>query len=250
MSTYLIAIPTYNRFKEIQNKTLKTLKEANIDKSKIYIFVANQEEFDLYSKNVPTELYYKIIIGEKGIVNQRNFISNYFEKEQYIISMDDDIEELQILENNKLIKLENINDFFIKNYELLKEKNLLIWGIYPVRNAFFMYDKITTDLRFIIGVMFGFIVNHKVILNLNSEVKEDYEQSILYYKLCGGLLRLNNVTIKTKFNAIGGIGVDRTNQNKIAVNYLLNSYPEFLKRKYRKNGTEELRIVKSEEVLS
>ena len=41
---YKIAIPSYKRAVTIQNKTLKLLNEHNIDKNKITIFVADEEE--------------------------------------------------------------------------------------------------------------------------------------------------------------------------------------------------------------
>lgn len=47
MINYIIAIPSYNRTTELTNKTLHTLKEANISKNKIYIFVANKEQYKL-----------------------------------------------------------------------------------------------------------------------------------------------------------------------------------------------------------
>ena len=110
---YVIAIPSYNRSDVISNKTLKMLYEGNIIKNKIYIFVANQREFILYKENVLPELYNKIIIGKKGITNQRNFIANYFPEGQYVVSLDDDIEEFEILKGEKLVKFKDLNGFFI-----------------------------------------------------------------------------------------------------------------------------------------
>jgi len=182
--SYVIAIPTYNRVNEIIKKTLNALYEGNVNKSKIYLFVANKKEYDLYEKNVPKNLYNKIIVGKKGITNQRIFISKYFKEGQYIVSMDDDVEELEILKGEKLVKLNNLHKFFIDGLKLLEKEKLYIWGIYPVRNPFFMYNKITTDLRFIIGVTFGYINRHMKGLypSIKSETKEDYEQTILFFK--------------------------------------------------------------------
>ena len=148
--TYVVAIPTYNRVQEVTNKTLATLKEGGVSKNKIYLFVANKQQYDLYEKNVPKNLYNNIIIGKKGITNQRIFISQYFKEGQYVISMDDDVEELEFLKGEKLVRLKDINNFFINAYKLMKKEQLFIWGIYPVRNPFFMYNELTFDLRFII----------------------------------------------------------------------------------------------------
>jgi hypothetical protein len=244
--TYVIAIPTYNRVEEVINKTLSTLKNGGISKNNIYLFVANKQQYNLYEENVPKNLYNKIIIGKKGITNQRIFISNYFEEGQYVISMDDDVEALEVLKKDKLVAIKDLNKFFMTAYKLMKKENLFIWGIYPVHNPFFMYNTITFDLRFIIGVTFGFIVRHnkKIKMSINSETKEDYEQTILYYKMDGGVIRFNNITAKTKFNAPGGLGPDRFERNKKAAEYLVKKYPDIVSRNDRKDGTPEIKLKK------
>jgi hypothetical protein len=177
MINFVVAIPSYNRENIIATKTLKTLKEGGVSPKKIYIFVANKQQYKLYDEVVPKNLYNRLVIGKKGITNQRKFISQWFPERQYIVSIDDDVDEIQILnkKGDKLVKLEDINNFFISSYKLLKKGDLYIWGIYPVRNEFFMKPTITTDLRFIIGVLFGYINRHnkKIYPSIQSESKED-----------------------------------------------------------------------------
>ena len=88
--TYVIAIPSYNRSEILINKTLKFLKDCEINPKLINIFVANDEEYKIYNSAIPKELYGKLIIGKKGIANQRKFISYYFPKGKNILSIDDD----------------------------------------------------------------------------------------------------------------------------------------------------------------
>jgi hypothetical protein len=248
-SNYVVAIPSYNRINEIINKTLTTLKKGKVSKNKIYIFVANKQEEKLYEENIPKKLYNEIIVGKKGITNQRIFISKYFDDGQYIVSMDDDVEELQKMKNEKTLEtIENLDIFFKYAYKELKKENLYIWGVYPVRNAFFMKKTITTHLRFIIGVTFGYINRHENILypSLKSETKEDFEQSILFYKNDGGVLRFNFITPKTKFNSEGGLGKDRAERNKKAAEYLKKKYPDIITIFHRENGMTEVKFSKKE----
>ena len=128
MVNYVVAIPTYNRQDVLENKTLKTLIDGGVSKNKIYLFVANQEQYRLYEESIPKNMYKEIIIGKKGIANQRNFIANYFDEGQYVVSMDDDVEEFQMLRGEKLAKLKNIDDFFVDAYKLLKKTNYLFGG--------------------------------------------------------------------------------------------------------------------------
>lgn len=245
MSNYVIAIPSYNREDVIVSKTLNTLKEGGVSKSKIYIFVANKQQEKVYEENVPKNLYHTIIVGKKGITNQRIFISKYFPERQYIVSMDDDVEEMQIMKNkDKLLKIRDLDEFFKDAYKKLKQENLFLWGIYPVHNPFFMKQKISDHLRFIIGVTFGYINRHdkKLYPSVKAETKEDYEQSILFYKHDGGVLRFNYITPKTKFNAEGGLGKDRFERNKNAAEYLKKKYPDIITIFHRANGMTEVKF--------
>ena len=235
---YVVAIPSYNRPNEIIKKTLKTLADGGVSKERIFIFVANDEQAELYK---PTG--YKIVVGVLGIANQRVFISNYFPIGQYIISLDDDVEELQTLHESKLVRLTDLHTFFTSSYETLMRENLFIWGIYPVRNAFFMKSGVMTkSLKFLIGVCYGYINRNIPELYPTAEGKEDIEQSILYFKRDGGVIRFNNIAVKTKFNAEGGLGKDRFEMNEKASQLLQKKYPDVVKIFHRKNGMSEVRL--------
>lgn len=242
MCNYVIAIPSYNRPKELLRKTIMTLVHGQVDTSAIHIFVANREEFDIYKPIFPT---LKVIIGELGIRNQRIFISKYFPENQYIVSIDDDVEALNMLDDKKLKVIINI-DFFIKQaYDRLITEHLNLWGIYPVNNPFFMKPVVTTKLKFIIGVIHGYINRHNDLLypNIQSETKEDYEQSLLFYKMDGGVVRFNYISAKTKFNAVGGLGKDRHERNRLAAEYLQSMYPDYISTFNRKkNNMSEVRF--------
>jgi hypothetical protein len=244
MNNFVVAIPSYNRENIITTKTLQTLKDGGISPQKIYIFVANKQQYNLYNNLVPKNLYNEVVIGKKGITEQRKFISSWFPEGQYIVSIDDDVDEIQILnKKGKLVKLENINNLFISSYKLLKKEGLYIWGIYPVRNDFFMKPTITTDLRFIIGVLFGYINRYdKRLIPSRIKSKGDYEQTILYYKLDGGVLRYNFIAAKTRFNAEGGLGKDRKQMSSDSANYLKQKYPDIITIFHRKNGMTEVKL--------
>ena len=246
---YKVAIPSYKREKILLKKSLPTLIKGKVSPGQIYIFVANNAEKKAYEEAIPKSMYNKIIVGKKGIANQRIFIRNYFDTGNYVVSIDDDIEALMKYVNEKqLSKISNVDAFFKQAHKMLKKHNLYIWGIYPVSNPFFMKNgaKISTDLRFLIGGLHGYIVRKGKDLNPSSkaEGKEDYEQSILYYLKDGGVLRFNRITIKTKFLAPGGLGGEgkRFQINKTAAEYLKKRYPNLVTIFHRKNGMTEIKI--------
>lgn len=244
MSEYAVAIPSYNRTKEIVNKSLQTLKRGGVSPAKIHIFVANKQQEKLYKEAVPDDLYGKIVVGKKGIANQRKFISDYFPEGKHVVSIDDDVEKVLKLRAGKLAEITNLDKFFRDSFTLLKKEGLYLWGIYPVTNPFFMKDNVSTGLKFVIGVLHGYINRHSRDLKPSpkAESKEDYHQSILFYLKDGGLIRYNNITTKTKFNAPGGLGTDRYKMNLEAAQFLEGKYPDMVRRADRKNGTPEIRL--------
>lgn len=247
---YVVAIPSYNRCDIITHKTLKTLQDGGVPSKCVYIFVANKLEEKLYLNAVPKELYGKIVVGKKGITHQRRFIVKYFSENQYIVSVDDDIEGLFIKKSDTLLKkIVDLNKFFNRAFECLKKEKLYIWGVYPIKNPFFMQDTVTTNLKFIIGTIYGFINRHtkNIQPSLNIAEKEDYEQSIKYFIKDGGVLRYNNITFQSKKHSKGGLGETsgRLEANKFAADYISKTYPDYVKIFHRSNGMTELRMALS-----
>lgn len=246
---YKIAIPSYRREYLLHDKTLQMLKNGHIDPSIITIFVANEEEKTRYEKIIDKFLFGEIVVGKPGITNQRNFIKQYYDVGDYVVSLDDDLEYIskKTDKGDSLIKVENLDVFFTTNHTLLLETGMYLWGIYPVHNGFFMKAKMEmrTDLRFIIGLCHGFIVREdRLLLSPYAECKEDVEQSLLYYIKDGGVIRLEKYAAKTKFLSAGGLGKikERLILAKNAAVYLMETYPDFIKVWFRKNGMAEVKL--------
>lgn len=252
LNDYLVAIASYNRPKTLKNKTMNLLQKNNIDPKKVHIFVANNKEKKEYENTLDKNSYNKIIVGKKGIKNIRNFMPKYFKEGQKIFYIDDDIYKLFKAYNNDKGKVINkIDKNYDRKYNRLREENNLDeiikqgfdeakkrgydnWGIYPIENPYFMKptsknpdDYISENLTYVIGCFNGVINNRKAEIRTVDD-KEDYERSIKYYMKDGGILRLNNVCVRTYYyKEPGGMQVDRTKKriHDSAV-YLKNKYPE------------------------
>ena len=87
---FIVAIPSYLRATELNEKTLITLKNGGIPPEQIFIFVADDTQELTYKYILNKNNYNKIIVGELGIRNQRIFISKYFPENTNIVSCDDD----------------------------------------------------------------------------------------------------------------------------------------------------------------
>lgn len=232
-----IAIPSYKRYDELGQKTLTFLSGMKgFCQDDITIFVADAIEFNYYYERYNV---FNIVIGEKGIVNIRNFINQYYDKDEYIVCLDDDIEGLV-----SLLHKDNSN-LFIDAKREMDSLGLTLWGVNAVNNTFFMkgQDEITHNLKFCIGVIHGYI-NKKYVLPIDCAQKEDYVNTIMHYRDWGGVVRYNWISPKTKYYAKGGLESkkERNAQNEIATQYISVTYPEYCKMFRRKDSTAELRL--------
>lgn len=250
---YVVAIPSYKRTTTLTEKSLATLKKYKIPSSKIYIFVADKDEEEIYRNTVPKDLYNKLVVGIKGVKEVRNFITGYFPVGKHLICMDDDIkgfieyDEKEKRHEKPLISLEKV---IKRGFEECKESGARMWGIYASANGFFMKPTVSTDLKFIVGCFFGIINPGLKELTLPISEKDDYYRSLRMYELDKSVIRLNFIAPKTSYyKEPGGMQSDpeRKKKQELAVKFLLKEYPMWVKvNPSRKSGFMEVRIKDSE----
>jgi hypothetical protein len=253
MSDYVVCVPSYKRPHICNDRTLKTLHNNKISASKINVYVANKEEYDIYEKTLDKKLYHSLIVGKKGLVPQRQFIMNQFPNGKHIVFMDDDIEQVD-LSLSSMFKKHNL-DFFLKHAfsECIKHKSY-IWGIYPVFNPFFRKGRkdMTTDLTYIVGAFYG-IINRpslnsiKLTITKENGQKEDVERTLTYFKHDGIVLRFNKIGFVTKYyGKEGGLGrfEDRIKPAMEASKKIKAKYSDYGEIKTRENGMPEFVIKK------
>jgi hypothetical protein len=275
MHDYVIAIPSYKRAKTVKLRTLATLKKYKIPEKIIYIFVANKKEQKEYYSVLDTKYHKNIIVGKLGIKNIRMFMSNFFKEGQKICYIDDDvygIEEAvfnskskkklkEKLKKKKLqetpenikqwkkscqvfVPLQSLDTFLTEGFTILKKSKHKLFGINPVHNPFFctIKDKenkhISYNLKFIVGTLCG-VINSRVSEIRKIEQKEDYERTIKYFLETGGVVRFNNISLKTKYykepGGLQAIGLRSWEKEHKSAKYLLKTYPELCFTNVKKN---------------
>ena len=224
------AIPSYKRLDIIQNYTLAQLELFEIPKKQIYIFVI-QDEYEAYKLAAPE---YNIVIGELGLANQRNFITNYFKEGQMLVCLDDDLKAFQMLDNTQIVPITTaiqFKAFILRAFKLCYYNKAYLWGIHQTYNLKYMRESITFNFSFIVGHFWGCINRHLPELNLTMDIKEDYERTIKYWLLDKVIIKLNyisasNAIYKTK----GGLQEtypDRSHASINSCNILINNYPDY-----------------------
>jgi hypothetical protein len=253
---YVIAIPSYQRAELLKRKTLKTLAEYKIPRTLIYVFVANNEEKEIYKNTLDTTTYGHLIVGEKGLKNQRNFISRYFPSRKEILNLDDDLAGFNIIKthgktfnkkDNYLTRLPDLDIFIKEAFKILKQNKAYLWGIYPINNAYFMTPTTTFDLRLIVGPCWGNINRHDKDLILTIDEKEDVERTLKYYVKDNSVVRFNNVSTDTSYyvnpGGMQGLGRDRKKDALESAIYLHQKYPELTQLHLtKKSGVAEVKL--------
>ena len=222
-------IPSKGRCEYIKGKTLALLEKHSINKKDIYIFVA-PKELETYKDALPE---YQIVEGKNGISKQREAISEYFPRNEFIVSIDDDVSEIYEHGNpvtNLLFLIHDIFNHLIAN-------NMTLAGCNPCSNVFFAKNTITTDLRFTCGA-FKCFINKPELERRDYELVEDYENTLKHYCYSGGILRFNYITLKVNYNsAKGGLKGMRTLEKKLyEVGKFTEQYSNYCKAK--KEGLE------------
>ena len=218
-----LAIPTYGRSSSISGKTLAYLQKVGYPRDKIYLFVVPEEEV-LYREAVASDLYGHLVVGVKGLCNQRNFITDYFDEGEIIAQFDDDVRQIK---SEKSFR--EILEIGLKG---LEEGGL--FGVLPNDDTRRMKDTVTTHLAHILGSFFVY-KNHKDIRMTLSE-KEDFERSILYFKRYGKILRYRGAGVSTCYKGgTGGLQTPgRSERISLEIAYLLQMYPGYCRSVLKK----------------
>lgn len=253
MADYVVCVPSYKRAETCNEKTLQMLKNNKISASKIYVYVANDEEYKEYSEKLDKKLYHKLVVGIKGLVPQRQFIMEQWKEGQHIVFFDDDVESID-LSISKLFKGKTLDHFFKYAFKECKANQSYIWGVYPVYNPFFREarDEMSTCLNYIVGAFYG-IINRPNLKSIQLSItkengqKEDVERTIKYFIEDGIVLRFNRVGFVTKYyGKSGGLGTfeDRLKPMLEASNKIKAAYPEYGNISTKKTGMTEFKLKK------
>jgi hypothetical protein len=252
MTDYIVAIPSYKRAQLCNDKTLTTLKDHNIPSKKIYVYVANNEEEEEYKKVLTPSLYGKLVVGKKGLVPQRQFITEQWKEGQNIVFFDDDIASIDLKMSK--FKKHTLDFFFRSAFNECKAQKSYIWGVYPVFNPFFRKarDELSNCLNYIVGAFYG-IINRPNLKSIQLKItkengqKEDVERTLRYFIEDGIVLRFNRVGFETKYyGKEGGLGTfeDRLKPMLEASQKLKKDFPEYGEISTKKNGMTEFRLKK------
>ena len=242
---YRIAIPSYKRASSICQKTIRLLKDWGFPPEQIDIFVV-EEEVESYKLYLEADKYYNsLIVGVRGLAEQRFFIQNYYPADTNILFADDDLERFKVLPS-----VTNLPQTCSKMFELTRSQGCHLWGIYPIANTLFQKERVVKGAVYCVGAFFGYI-NERQLQPPTSE-KEDIFNTCYYVKKDGAVLRLESVGVQTRyFKNTGGLQTERTKESiRLAAEAVFLAYtdllnPPVLKKKGKKDEYWDCKFKKS-----
>lgn len=221
---YEIVIPSYQRPEGLVKMTLGTLIRYNAPMERVSVFVANDEEKELYAKALEeADINVKLIVGVKGLCPQRVFIDSYFPKGTPLISIDDDLSDLVEKAESKFNAMSlSFDEMVTLGFNLCEQNGAKLWGLYPVANGMFMKDCAVVGLRFIYGVFCGTYAGYQCIGEGEEEIggtAEDWERTLRSYTRYGKVVRIEWLAVKSRMYAKGGIqAIMGGKENRLAEN--------------------------------
>jgi len=196
---YIIAIPSHKRKNILEQRTLAFLNKHNINFSNVYVFVSS----DSYEDYLELQEKYKFNliqhVNDKfndSILEIRNNIIEYFEENQKIIEIDDDIKDLEKLDKNKKNEsVENLNDLFNNCFAQLNGSGL--FGFCSKNNSFFASCCTKYGLYSIVNSCLGYINDKRIFLTVRE--KEDFERVLQFHTLGLQIIKFGQYGINTTY---------------------------------------------------
>lgn len=235
---YKIIIPSFKRTDIIKTHTLKCLYETDLVRD-IYVFVANEEERQEYAEALADYKEIRIIVGVRGIPNQRNFIQKFFAEGEKLLFIDDDIKKIVGMQpDGKIVKAKKLHDFIVRAFEVTEKLNLKMFGINSTTSNLEMKQSVSVGLIYLVGNFYGLINTHQVFVDEGLAIKtrkdfragkESHERALLMYKKYGGVAKFRCFGVDSKYwGTPGGHQISRNAEGeKEATIYLHEKFKEW-----------------------
>lgn len=234
-----MAIPSYRRPGLFMHRTYEILYASDLlDKSTVFCVAEEEEQ---YRKLPPIrDGRLALVVGVRGLIQQKQFIYDYYPEGTHIVMMDDDIEHFITWEKKQI---QDIRPIIHKGFRHCRDRGARLWGVYPVANPFFFNREVSYGLKFIIGNLYGIIKRGMSEIPADAiSHKEDIYRSCAYFKRDGVVVRINDVAPVSKFLRGDSLEASRELHDRGA-DMIVRDFPEYAKKFYRKRtGFAEIRL--------
>jgi hypothetical protein len=249
----VLAIPSRGRPDKIVPLTLNAFRDAGCMMQNVEVWVPEEEQ-DAYRRAVRDERGVQVRAysladapGEEALNLRvaRNLIAKAYDPGTDLVCSDDDIISFHRLSGDTLVQAD-----MSKVIPVLRSVAAIyggtLFGVYPVANHFFMNQRITTDLRYIVGAFFGYtVIGDPYRETVLLDDKEDFERTCRFYSVHAAVVRADHVCLKTNYyGQKGGMQLYRTDESvRLGAERLHEMFPLMTKEPAQeKSGKWEVKL--------
>lgn len=236
-SFYRIAIPSYKRSDILKRKTLRMLEREGYSPQEIDIFVSNSEEYEVYKALLPE--YNFIITNTMGLSNKKNFITNYYDEGQFILSIDDDVSKMLYAKDSEYKRLREV---VLMIFLQMIEHDTILGAFYPVGNVMCMKNIWERGFVFALGSIYCYRNDKSILIDV---APEDNDRCIKVYRKYGTIVRYCKCAPITVYWKTKG-GMTASQEERSAIDHrdkkkLADENPDLCKLVQKPNGFYELK---------
>lgn len=246
---YQVVVPSYQRPDGLFAKTLPMLLNRAVDADRITVYLHdNDPTLDDYTSGLAELGVRHVTTGERGITAQRNRINQDFPAGTPLVSMDDDLSDVVRAADSKTLNpVTDLDRFFKDMFTETAGRDLHVWGISPVPNAYFLKPgRVSEGLKFLMFTLFGFYnrPGHPV-HEFTVPYKDEHEFSLRSWWYDGAAVRADDVAVKAEYYAPGGCQAAGRDWDQVeqSVQSLLSQWPGLVRRNTaRKSEWPEIKL--------
>jgi len=236
-SFYRVAIPSYKRSAILKRKTLTMLEREGYTPQDIDIFVSNEDEYKEYKALLPE--YNFIITNTMGLTNKKNFITNYYDEGQFILSVDDDVSKMLYAPDSEY---KSLREVALMIFLQMIEHDTILGAFYPVGNTMCMKNIWERGFVFALGSIYCYRIDKSILIDV---APEDNDRCIKVYRKYGTIVRYCRCApITVYWKTKGGMTMSETDRSAIDhrdKKKLADENPDLCKLIQKKNGMHELK---------
>ena len=246
--SFEVAIPSHDRVQRLNRQTLRTLADGGVSRDRITVFV-DEPELHIYKADLDPGLYGNLEPGGRLMREQYAAMEANYPDGTRLLCIDDDIKGIrQRVDPQNTIEMTDVNGLVQLLFGIAHDNGTRLWGLYPINNPFFMRPRTNVGLHFLIGQVYGMVVDHAEELRVRFPAKTDYERTLRWFRHDGAVTRFDFLAADSHMLAPGGLRAadrpDRTANNELAVDALLEEFPQFVRVKARPSKLgREIRLV-------
>src|SRR5262245_27878591 len=152
---YAVAVPSYQRTAQLITATLPTLDRLAVDRDRVTVFVADDEEAEKY--RYATSGDWRVVVGRPGLYACRQwYLTEHYPQDTPVVNFDDDLGDVVTAVDGRLRPWPGtVDQLATIGFGACAAVGARMWGITTMTNARFMRDELLVGLRCLPGVVCG-----------------------------------------------------------------------------------------------